>query len=219
MTPSFPRRPWRTAALATAAAALLAGTAPGSAQAGVGGRQDARLARVDSLLQTGRLPDARRELQTWQDSHPQGAAGVSSHDRAFAFLLQARLATSWPAAEEALVAIALGYPASSLAPEALLRLGQGLLTSERIGASTDGAQRAIGYLQRLIRDYPTSTLRAPALLWLARALASTGNRGAACNALQQATGVASDSLTASLVEEEHRTICPTGLLVSAISMR
>lgn len=196
-----------TAGLLAVAVTLLAETTPAAARQrpATGGNPD--LVRIDSLIDAGRLDDARRALRQWSERHSSAGVRVAGSDRAHAFLLQSRLATDWPTAEEALVAIALGYPLSNDAPEALLRLGQGLLTSAAAGARPDDARRATAYLERLARDYPITSLRAAAFLWLARAYAFRGQIDAACARLAEAGRIATDAGTSSLITDEQRLLC------------
>ena len=106
---------------------------------------------------------------------------------------------------------ALAYPITGQAAEALLRLGQGLLADADAGGDPDSARRAVAYLERLVTDYPTSPVRAQGHLWLARALNRQGRNAAACQRLSTAP-TATDSITASLIESEKRTICDAALV-------
>jgi TolA-binding protein len=101
----------------------------------------------------------------------------------------------------------VAYPATPHAPEALLRLGQGLVSAAMAGTEPDAARRAVAWLQRLINDYPTAPARPTAFLWLARALHADGRTPAACTRLQQAPIAAADSITASLIESDRRRLC------------
>jgi hypothetical protein len=112
-------------------------------------------------------------------------------------MLRAQLAPDPDAAEPHYLALVLGYPTSDQAPEALLRLGQGLL-------ATGDAVRAAGYLQRLVADYPGRPQRTLGLLWLARAETAGRRYGAACVAARQGLQDARDQpdLAAMLQLEE-----------------
>src|SRR5690606_9370378 len=110
--------------------------------------QDASLDAVERLAETGRLTDARSTLDRWRRQHPESSA-VPGEDRAHALILTARLAEDLEAAQSAYLSVALGYPTSRHAPEALLRLGQALVLAAETGTTRDGATRAVGFLQRL----------------------------------------------------------------------
>lgn len=131
------------------------------------------LDRVDSLVVAGHYDDARATLDRWWSARE--AFEVPGSNRARALMLRARLAPDPETAEPDYLAVVLGYPTSTQAPEALLRLGQGLLA--------DGdASRAAAYLQRLVADYPGRPQRTLGLLWLARAHSATRRYSAACQA-------------------------------------
>ena len=175
------------------AAALLAGV-PGPVRA-----QVPTLDRIDSLITAGQYADARSTLEQWWSARE--AFEVPGSDRARALMLRARLAPDPDTAEPDYLAIVLGYPTSPQAPEALLRLGQGLLA--------DGdAVRAVAYLQRLVADYPGRPERLTGLLWLARANAAARRFGTACQVARQGLQDSRDrpELTA-LLQEEETTAC------------
>ncbi|HWV58064.1 MAG TPA: SPOR domain-containing protein [Longimicrobiales bacterium] len=148
-------------------ALLLLAVAAGSAAA-----QTDPLDRVETLIAQARYDEARERLAELlgAESELVGAA------RARALLLRASLSHDAAAAEDDYLALVLGYPVSPDASLALLRLGQSALSS-------GDANRAVGYLQRLVRDYPGSPLRGEALLWLARAHDRAGNFQARCAAI------------------------------------
>jgi len=169
-------------------------------------RTDPRLERIDSLVRDGRLADARTALDAWNAEHP--ATDITPGNiRAWALLLRARLATSWDRAEEALRAVALGYPVSPHAPEALLLLGQGLLASAAVEPASNSASRATGYLERLVTEYPATPLRGAALLWLARAYRLGARVTQACARLDEALALELDTQTRRLVFEDQQA-CP-----------
>jgi hypothetical protein len=192
---------------AIALAAILAGSPPVAAQT-TRVSADPALTRIDSLSRTDALREARQALEQWNLTHPRGATGVPASARVQALLLQARLAKTWPAAEEALLAIALGYPVSADAPEALLRLGQGLVASAMIAPASNAATRATGYLERAISDYPNSPLRGTTLLWLARAHVLGARIPTACARLSDALRLTLDDETRALALAEQQRNCP-----------
>jgi len=167
-------------------------------------RTDLQLARIDSLVGSGQLAEARVALDRWSGAHPRSDVSVSGNDRAASLALTARLARTWTDAEAAWVAVALGYPTAPVAAEAMLRLGQGLLAAPPTPTSRT---RAAAYLERLANDYPNSPLRPLGLVWLARAYNETGRRDAACIRLRQSIGIEADSVTLRLLDAERTRTC------------
>lgn len=161
---------FRTACAALLATAMLAGPATA---------QDATLREVERRAASGRLTDARAALARWNRQHSE-ASPAPGDARAHALFLAARLATDPDAARENYLAVALGYPTSRLAPEALLRLGQAFVLAHESGSVPDGAARALGFLQRLAADYPASDWRETGTLWLVRAFVNAGQPDRAC---------------------------------------
>jgi TolA-binding protein len=166
--------------LVCTAGALLAVLAPPA------GAQDA-LETVERLADSGRFTDARTTLDRWNADHPP-AERVPASTRAHALLLAARLTVDPTAAEETYQAVALSYPTTAYAPEALLRLGQGLVALAATGQRRGAADRAVQFLERLVRDYPGNEHRGSAWLWLVRAHALAGNTQRACTAARKAIG-------------------------------
>ncbi len=173
----------------------LALAAPAAATA----QTDPELGRIEALVAAGRTDEARTRLDQWQTGQPPDAS-LDGETRAHAQFLRGQLSMRWSDAEAAYVSLALSYPTSAHAPRALLRLGQGLLTAGAPGS--DGAARAVGYLERLTRDYPVAPDRAAALLWLARAYRATRRPGPACSALASAAHVTADEATTELIRAE-----------------
>jgi hypothetical protein len=159
------------------------------------------LADIDGLIARGRFTDARTTLVRWREQHPRNSRDASPDEQAFALLLTGRLARDAAAAEDAYLALALGYPTSAHAPPALLRLGQGLLAAHE-------AERARGYLERLVRDYPNAAERAEGMLWLARAQRTTGRATLACTTARTARTLRDlHADTAQLLQHEERIAC------------
>lgn len=144
---------------------------PGTAAA-----QAVSLDRVDSLLAAGDYDTARSTLEQWWSARE--SFDVPGSDRVRGMMLRARLQTDPAAAEADYLGIIIGHPTSPHAPEALLRLGQGLLVSGQ-------AARAAGYLQRLAADYPGRPQRTLGMLWLARAQNTARRPAAACRAARE----------------------------------
>lgn len=159
------------------------------------------LADIEALVARGRFTDARASLEQWREQHPRNSRGTSADEQAFALLLTGRLASDAAAAEDAYLELALAYPTSSHTPAALLRLGQGLLASEK-------PERARGYLERLVRDYPNAAERAAGMLWLARAQRTTGRVTLACTTVRDARALRDTRAeTAELLQHEERMAC------------
>lgn len=158
------------------------------------------LTRIDTLIAHGRFTDARASLAEWQTAHAT-TADAPADEQAYALMLTGRLATDARDANDAYLALVLGYPTSAHTAPALLRLGQGLV-------ATGEPERARGYLERLVRDYPNATDRGQALLWLARAQRATGRNAAACTTVRDALGFTTlDDATAALLQYEEPIAC------------
>ena len=174
------------------AVALLAGASAAHAQ-------DGRLDRVENLIATGRLTEARNTLTEWErDNGP--LSNATAEDRARALYLVGALTSDVAAAEDAFVGVVLSYPSSQVAPKALLRLGQGLYTA----GETD---RAIMFLERLRSDYPRSTERETGLLWLTRAQLARGDAAAACGTARESLFGTTNENVRTLIEIERDRAC------------
>lgn len=181
---------------------VLAAGAMATATVGVSARPAAAqvpsLSRVDSLVTAGEYDAARTALDRWWSAHD--GFDVPGSDMARALMLRAKLQTDPAAAESDYLALVLGYPASPLAPEALLRLGQGLL-------ATGDAPRAAAYLRRLTADYPGRAERPAAFLWLARANTATRQYAAACRAANTGLADARDPQVVAMLRIEAGATC------------
>jgi hypothetical protein len=143
------------------------------------GQQEDQLDRVAALSAAGRLSEARVTLERWQTQNQN--SNVPGETRARVLMLSAQLAVDTEAALDAYRSVALSYPTSRYAGEALLRLGQGLVASATAsGGDLRDAERAIVYLARLISDHPRSAQRTLAIAWLAHAHLAAGQRDEAC---------------------------------------
>jgi tetratricopeptide (TPR) repeat protein len=156
------------------------------------------LDRVDSLVAAGDYAVARSTLERWFSARDE--FDVPGSDRARALMLRGQLAPDPETAEPHYLSVVLGYPTSEHAPEALLRLGQGLLAAGE-------ASRAAAYLQRLVSDYPGRSQRTPALLWLARANSAAGRHGAACSAAREGLRDGRDPDLGSMLQIEAGAAC------------
>lgn len=178
---------------------MLAAPAPSSAQ-------DEELSRIETLIAASRLTEARAALLRWQQTPARAEPAQDAH----ALLLRARLAPRADSAEALYLEVALGYPSTAVAPEALLRLGQAALAG-------GDAQRAAGYLERLTRDYPSATQRTAGQIWLARALRVRRRANEACALLDVASRSVADASLRPLLDSE-RAACsapaPTAVAVA-----
>ena len=116
--------------------------------------------QAESQLGAGVLDSARTLLQEWRRSNP-NAARSNQEQQARYHLLSARLLTNADSAEDQYLTVAVNFPTSKSAPEALLRLAQAR-------HARGDSQQAATYLQRLLADYPAADQRPMAAVWLAR---------------------------------------------------
>jgi len=123
-------------------------------------QQGATLDRVEKLLNSGQLEQARTVLAQWKKEHK---SEVKSEQATRAAYLGARLTMNAQEAEDGYLAVAIsGSRSSPYVPESLLRVGQAELLNSN-------AQNAKVYLKRVLDDYPTSEHAATASEWLTRA--------------------------------------------------
>jgi cell division septation protein DedD len=165
--------------------------------------QDGSLDRVQNLMATGRFTEARNTLEQWERTYADPRSSATPAERARALFLSGALSSDAKEAEDAFVAVVLSYPSSDVAPEALLRLGQALLTGGE-------ARRAVAYLERLRNDYPGAAQRETGWLWLARAQLAAGSPAAACTTARQGVGAASSANLRTLIEIEQDRACGAG---------
>jgi tetratricopeptide (TPR) repeat protein len=165
--------------------------------------QDTTLDRVQHLTATGRFTDARNTLAQWEQQYAGPSSNATAADRARALYLRGTLATAAKEAEEAFLGVVLSYPSTDAAPQALLRLGQGLLAGGE-------AQRAVGYLERLRNDYPRSSARETGWLWLARAQLAAGSAREACTTAREGLRSTRSENLRLLLEIERDRACRTG---------
>jgi cell division septation protein DedD len=186
-----------------AGAALLAAPAAARAQQAQSAARDAALERVHNLIATGRFTEARNTLTQWETSNRDARSGARPADRARALYLKGVLSTDVKEAEEAFLGVVLSYPSTDAAPDALLRLGQGLLTAGE-------PRRAIAYLECLRNDYPGAPQQESAPLWLARAQLAAGSAAAACATARTAADDATSMNMRTLLELERDRACAPG---------
>ncbi|HSJ23863.1 MAG TPA: SPOR domain-containing protein [Longimicrobiales bacterium] len=176
---------------------LLLGSAPARAQAPA---QDQTLDRIQNLIATGRFTEAGNTLERWEREHGDPRSSAGPGDRARALYLRGVLSSDAQEAEDAFVGVVLSYPSSAAAPDALLRLGQALLTA-------GDARRATAYLERLRSDYPGAPARETGLLWLARAQLAGGMGSAACATVRAALAQGPGPNLRTLLELEQDKAC------------
>ena len=116
--------------------------------------------QAESQLGAGVLDSARTLLQEWRRANP-NAARTNQEQQARYHLLSARMLTNADSAEDQYLTVAVNFPTSRSAPEALLRLAQAR-------QARGDSQQAATYLQRLLADYPAADQRPMAAVWLAR---------------------------------------------------
>jgi cell division septation protein DedD len=162
--------------------------------------QDNTLDRIQNLMATGRFTEARNTLERWERDHGDPRSSAGPGDRARALYLRGVLSSDAKEAEDAFLGVVLSYPSSSAAPDALLRLGQALLTAGE-------ARRAAAYLERLRSDYPGAAARETGLLWLARAQLAAGMASAACSTARDGIADASAPHLRTLMELEQDRAC------------
>jgi cell division septation protein DedD len=168
--------------------------------AGQASAQDATLDRVQNLVATGRFTEARSTLDQWEQRFADPRSNASAADRARAMYLRGTLSSDAKEAEDAFVGVVLSYPSSAVAPDALLRLGQGLLTAGE-------PRRAVAYLERLQSDYPGTPQRETGWVWLSRAHLAAGNPAAACNTARVGLEAVSSANLRTLIELERDQAC------------
>lgn len=179
----------------TLALALALTLAAGAAHA-----QDTTLERVQNLINTGRLTEARNTLAQWERTQGDPTSDATPADRARALYLTGVLSTDPDAAEDAFLNVVLSHPSSAVAPDALLRLGQGLYT---VGEH----ERAIAFLSRLQSDYPPSTVRETGILWLTRAQLALGAAAQACGTARDNLAGTTNPNLRTLIEIERDRAC------------
>jgi cell division protein FtsN len=175
--------------------ALVLGAAASAAHA-----QDGTLDRVQNLINTGRLTDARNTLAQWHTTNGAPTSDATPADRARALFLTGVLSSDPDDAEDAFVGVVLTYPSSAVAPEALLRLGQALYTA----GETD---RAVSYLERLQSDYPGAAARETGALWLTRAQLAAGDAADACGTARESLTHTANANLRTLLEIERDRAC------------
>ena len=170
------------------------------ALAGMAGRSTAAqdLAEVRRLAQQGQVDSARGALNRL-------LAAASPADSTYPELLytQGGLAASMQEMQRSYQRVAVEFPNSAVADDALLRLAQ-------IEFAVNNPQGAVRQVERLRADYPASPLLGIAALWGARAHFAMNNPAAGCVLL--ADGLARSGADVELRNqlEFYRGRCPEG---------
>lgn len=182
-------------AVLTVISGLLFGLGVASAQEAV------TLDRVESLLNAGRVQEARELLARWQEG---AADSADAETRAWGWYLAGRLAEDGSRAELDYLKVVIEGSNSPYADDALLRLAEYQFARGEY-------DRGIDYLARLRRDYPTSEHAAEALLWMARGALSKGDRARACSTAEQGLNEVAPADTALAHGlSEIRSVCVRG---------
>ena len=143
-----------------------------------GAQQPQRTPLEEAEMQVGAgiFDEARTLLDAWVRANPNPARNDQEQQARY-HLLAGRLTTNADSAEDHYLTVAVNYPTSRSAPEALLRLAQAR-------HARGDTQQAITYLRRLLADYPQSDQRPMAGVWLARVQQASGANADLCGTLR-----------------------------------
>ncbi len=155
------------------------------------------LDHAEERITGGRFTEARGLLQRWRRENPT-AARTAQEQQARYHLLAARITTNADTAEYNYLTVAVDFPTSRVAPEALLRLAQARYTR---GDTT----QATSYLQRLLSDYPESEYRPIGAVWLSR-LKAKGQDAAVCEVLRNVSP-GTNPETIGYFKSEQKRVC------------
>ena len=131
------------------------------------------LDQADGAISNGTFTEARSLLERWRRENPR----PDDEAQARYHLLAARVTMSGDSAEDRYLTVAVNFPTSRVAPEALLRLAQ---SRQARGDTTQAAE----YLSRLLSDYPSADQRPMAAIWLARLQANPRSNASLCQTLR-----------------------------------
>lgn len=154
------------------------------------------LDQADRAIANGTFAEARSILQSWRRENPR----PEQEQQARYHLLSARMIMDADSAEDAYLTVAVNFPTTGAAPEALLRLAQARY------ARTDSTQ-ALEYLNRLLADYPETDHRPMAAVWLARVQPNArGSNSSVCRTLREVkAGTNPETIT--LLRAEQLRVC------------
>ncbi|MGH7585026.1 MAG: SPOR domain-containing protein [Gemmatimonadales bacterium] len=166
--------------------------------AGGGSAAAQDLAEVRRLAQQGQVDSARGALNRL-------LAAASPADSTYPELLytQGGLAASMQEMQRSYQRVAIEFPNSAVADDALLRLAQ-------IDFAVNNPQGAIRQVERLRADYPDSPLRGIAALWGARAHFAMNNPAAGCVLLADGLARSGSDVELRNQLEFYRGRCPEG---------
>jgi cell division septation protein DedD len=170
--------------------------------AGAIAQQRPLLDQADGAISNGTFADARALLDEWRRRNPR----AEDEDKARYHVLAARLTLNADSAEDSYLTVAVNYPTTRVAPEALLRLAQ----ARQARADTT---QAASYLERLIADYPNAEQLPMAGVWLARLTRNSRNNASLCRRLR---GIApgTNPETLNLLKTEMERVCGTPITLT-----
>lgn len=178
MTPPMPAGRARLPAVCLLVLAAAGWGLPSPVRAQGSADRGPSLDRVETVLDSGRVEEARAALDRW---FRQRSGGAPAADRARAHLLRARLASEPAAARREYTRVAL--EGGRHGARARLRLAQLDLAQGRL-------EPALEELELLRADYPGTPLAAESWLWTGRVHQDGGRAGEACRAYRQAVTTA-----------------------------
>jgi cell division septation protein DedD len=160
--------------VAASSVAMLAHAAEAQAPAT---RLDSLFSRAQQLVSEGNGAAGRALVDSVLGASSEGSAQFAE-----ALYWRAVLAESGASAQHDYLRLAIEYPSSDRAPDALLRLAQ-------LELARGDREAGVRHLERLSRDYPTSRVAPRADYWRARTLMDSNlpsAMGAACAAIARA---------------------------------
>jgi cell division septation protein DedD len=163
------------------------------------------LDQADGAIANGTFSEARGLLERWRRENPRPEQELQARYH----VLAARMIADADSAEDAYLNVAVNYPTTRVAPEALLRLAQARF------ARGDSIQ-ATAYLERLLSDYPDAELRPMAGVWLARVNPAPRNNRGLCQTLRS-IGQGTNPETIDLLKAEIQRACGNAAVASSPS--
>ena len=161
------------------------------------GQDNPAIQEAVRLAASGRGDDARRLVNA---ELARARAGDAAYVEALYW--RARIAMSGDSAERDLRRVAIEYPASPWADDALLQLAQ-------LAMAAGNPASAFTLARRLRTDYPESDLRPQAALWAGRAAFDLGNPRGACALLDSARTEGADDIEFTNRVAFYRARCST----------
>lgn len=168
------------------------------------------LDQAESAVTSGVFKDARVLLEEWRQRNP-SSSRADQEAQARYHILAARVTTNADSAEDHYLTVAVNYPTSRVAPDALVRLAQAR-------HARGDVQQAVDYLQRVLADYPSTDQRALAAVWLTRLQTGTmsgTNAGARnCDLLRSVEAGNNVEIIELLKAERTRVCSPSNIAAS-----